>query len=411
MLTDTFAQICQIEGRSRDALGAIREASFAPAGKKSLDVTFPMRDVERMVGRTGAAIRRAEKENRVPPPKHMRDGRRLGYTLEEINRLRDLFGTQPGRAATDDPMVLAVQHVKGGVGKSTLTCNLAQYLGLAGYSVLVIDADPQGTTTAVFGRSPDYDVAVEETLFPFLMGDIRTLEPIISKTYFPGIDLIPAQLGLNSADSQLAYQMVKDRAAVLDELRAGIMEAASDYDIILMDPAPALGTIPLQVMRAANALLCPIRPSTLDFAASANFFAMLRESVESLEAVGLGPVYNWIRVVANDVQSKKAHIGSRRTIRDANGKVLREERSEGLVDMMRAIYGDAMLQTVVRDSAEIDNAATGFSTIFEMPEAITSRDVRRRALANMRAMCREVELLARRHWPSHLEALKEEGLA
>ena len=410
-MSETYDEICRIEAHSRDVLGKIREASFAPQDQKRLMVLFPMREVERMVGRSSDAIRLAEKEGKVPPPAAMRDGRRIGYSLEEVNRLRTHFDTLPHRKDDEEPLILPIQNVKGGVGKSTLTVHLAHYFALLGYRVLVVDADPQATTTSFSGLNPDSDVSRDETLYPYLTGAEVSLESVIRKTYFPQVDLIPAQLGLNDAEADLAAQMQSNPAEVLDDLREGIMEVAPNYDVVLLDPAPALGTIPLQVMRAANALLCPIRPSTTDFSASANFFTMLREAVGRLEAVGCVPVYNWIRVVANDVQtSKKTHMGVRRKERDKEGRVLRETREEGMVDLMRQIYGSVMLQTVVRDSAEIDNAAAGFASIFEATEAATSKEVRRRALSNIRNFCREVETLMRLQWPSHQESLQAQGL-
>lgn len=59
-------------------------------------------------------------------------------------------------------MVLVVGHVKGGCGKSTLATNLAVMAATAGKDVLLLDADPQGTSTKFtalregIGHTPGY---------------------------------------------------------------------------------------------------------------------------------------------------------------------------------------------------------------------------------------------------------------
>jgi Mrp family chromosome partitioning ATPase len=67
--------------------------------------------------------------------------------------------------------VIAVQDVKGGVGKSTLSVHLAQYLAIQGYRVCLIDCDSQASSTTLFGYVPDLDLSEGQTLYPFLRED------------------------------------------------------------------------------------------------------------------------------------------------------------------------------------------------------------------------------------------------
>ncbi|MBH9807654.1 chromosome partitioning protein, partial [Clostridioides difficile] len=81
------------------------------------------------------------------------------------------FGTRPWRKPEDPCAVIAVQNFKGGVGKSTLSVHLAQYLAIQGYRVCLIDCDSQASSTTLFGYVPDLDLTENQTLYPFLRED------------------------------------------------------------------------------------------------------------------------------------------------------------------------------------------------------------------------------------------------
>jgi chromosome partitioning protein len=270
-------EIRAIEESSYSVIDSLREAVFAPDGEKTLDRLFKITEAAEMVGRSTTAIRQAEKAGRLPNPEVGDSGRRTGYTLPEINHMREVFGTRPWRDPNkDEAVVMAIQNFKGGVGKSTVSAHTAQYLGLAGYRVLVIDCDPQGSTTSLFGINPDYDMEETDTLYPFLVGEEETIRYAIRETYWDQISIIPANLSLYDAEYAIAAKL-HGNPEMLDKLRRGIDAVKQDYDVIVIDPPPALGMISLSVLRAANALIVPCRPATIDFGSTAHFFTMLVE--------------------------------------------------------------------------------------------------------------------------------------
>lgn len=383
--------IREIETASYDVIERLRGAVFAPDGKKTLDRRFTISEVAEMVGRTAATIRKAESTGRLPTPERRSNGRRAPYSLEDVNRMRDLFQTRPWRyPKTDEPAVIGIQNFKGGVGKSTITVHLSHYLALRGYRVCVIDCDPQGSTTSLFGLNPDVDVKADLTLYPFLLGERESIEYAIADTHWDQVSLIPANLDVYSAEYFLAAKM-RENPQMLGRLRKGIEGITDAFDVILIDPPPALGMISLSVLHAANALVVPCRPATIDFGSTANFFTMLIEALEALQKLGLEGSYNFLRVLANDMdEGKSAH--------------------SRITDMMRDCYGSMMLNTVMKDSAEIDNAGGLLMSVYELEGPMTSAEVHKRAKVYLDAVNKEIELLIRKTWPSHLESLREEGV-
>ena len=78
--------------------------------------------------------------------------------------------------------------------------------------------------------------------------------------------------------------------------------------------------------------------------------------------------------------------------------------------MMDAVFARDMLETVIKDSAEIDNATANLLTVYEMTGPGTRTETHRRCRAYLDAFGREVELLVRKTWPSHHGKLRKEGI-
>ncbi len=78
--------------------------------------------------------------------------------------------------------------------------------------------------------------------------------------------------------------------------------------------------------------------------------------------------------------------------------------------MMDSVFPAEMLRAVLRDSAEIDNAAANLMTVYEITGPATRTETHRRCRAYLDAVGTEVETLIRRSWPSHHDRLAREGL-
>lgn len=68
---------------------------------------------------------------------------------------------------------ILVTSQKGGVGKSTLSANLAAYLQCAGYGVTLIDFDTHGSSSSWLSRSPNVGVDIQHRILPLNQGSNR----------------------------------------------------------------------------------------------------------------------------------------------------------------------------------------------------------------------------------------------
>ncbi|MCK2087012.1 ParA family protein [Thauera aromatica] len=148
-----------------------------------------------------------------------------------------------------------VFNQKGGVGKSTITCNLAAISARQGRRTLVVDLDPQGNSTQyLLGAAGD---ALETTLAGFFDQTLnfklnpRATADFVVASPFEGLHLMPSHPQLEELQGKLEsrYKIYKLRDA-LDEL-------ADDFDCVFIDTPPALNFFTRSALIAADACLIP----------------------------------------------------------------------------------------------------------------------------------------------------------
>lgn len=343
--------------------------------------TFKIGKVTSLVGRSESAIRQAEREGRLPNKKRADNKHREGYTLAEIDHIRDVFKTRPWRDDSDPTAIIAFQNFKGGVGKSTLSVHAAQDLAIKGYRVLLIDADAQASSTMMFGHIPDTDIDPEDTIASLLRGTpTRGIRELIRKTHYHNLDLIPANLHLYLAEYEIAARIRGQGFGVLQILSQEIQRIAHEYDVIILDPPPALGMVSLSVLQAANALVIPMPPSIIDFASTASFLGMLSENMSQLYRYGMSPAYGFIQIVLSKADSSVAH--------------------NQIAEMVNSVFGRIVFDTTIKSSAEYGNASQRLQSVFDLDETITHRKVRTRCLEQMESFGADLERQIKALWPS-----------
>ena len=148
---------------------------------------------------------------------------------------------------------IGVYNIKGGVGKTTTTVNIAFMAAQAGYRTLIWDLDPQGASSYYFRIKPRIKGGSLA-----LLGGRRTLNRAVKGTDYDDLDLLPADFSYRHMDLQLDGGKKSYR-----RLQKLIKPMRKDYDLVFLDCPPSISLVSENIFSAADLLLVPTIPTTL----------------------------------------------------------------------------------------------------------------------------------------------------
>lgn len=216
--------------------------------------------------------------------------------------------------------VITVANQKGGCGKTTTTVNLAAYIALKGSHVLLIDLDPQGSSTTHMGIDKDN---LAKNMNEVMM-DRMKLADIIIPTIVNGLDLAPTNNDLVEADAVLTSKVGREK-----RLRKKVMEL-NGYDYVVIDTPPALGNMTLNALVACDKVIVPIQ---VEFFAVEGLKTLIR-MLDELNDLGYQPERKYLLTMCD------------------NRRKITEEVSKKIRDLL----GDSVFNTVIPENVRLVEA-------------------------------------------------------
>ena len=144
--------------------------------------------------------------------------------------------------------VITVANQKGGVAKTTTAVALAHGLALKGYSVLLIDVDPQGQCATMLG------VAQEPGIFN-LLACAYPLQDVVQTTGRENLLLLPGDKRTSVAQALLVLEHPGEVDVLQRALEAGVNNHGLHY--IVVDTAPSVGALQEAALWMADSVIVP----------------------------------------------------------------------------------------------------------------------------------------------------------
>ena len=387
----TLASMAEQGAKSTHMLATVRDLMLAPSAEKKAP-SFTLEQLASLCGITKQSLSyRLSKRTDLPQGVIGSRGKGRRFTLKEARAWVKALRPAPARPANERALVIAVANTKGGVGKTTTSFVLAQGLSRRGYDVLLFDGDPQGSSTTLCGTVPETDVDEGDTVIPFLAGDQADLRYAVRKTYWDGLDLIPANTQAYAAELYIPANAQKGKRKLWNQLAPGLAPILSDFDVVIIDTAPALSYMTINALFAADGIIVPVPPNALDYAAGAQFWSLFGDLATSLEGFDNTALADKTWAFTYVLPTNVDHSSSAYPV---------------VRDWMTRTYGEKIFPGEIFKSKVAETLAAEFSTVYDVTRYEGNAASFTRLRDGYDRMCEVMDFTLQRVWEARAAPTK-----
>lgn len=355
--------LINVADRSAAMLDRIRDSMLQPHPRKEAPV-FPSNKVQALCGIDKTKMNTLLKAGKLPQGTQESKGKMRRFTLAETMQWVEATVKPKKRGKGKKGRIITVGNFKGGVTKTSTAMNLAQGLTLRrGRRVLIIDLDPQGSTTTLFGINPSAEIQVEQTVLPVIEQSQEDLRYAPMQTYWENLDLIPASSDLFNAEFLLPAQVHQGDATFQfwQVLRNALEPLRDDYDYIILDTAPTLSYLTINSIFAADSMLVPIVPDVLSYSSMVQFWSLFSDLVNGMRSFGRDgemKSFDSVEILISRMPSKTS--------------------AQLVNEWIRKTYGSYVSPIEIPETELARTMSTEFKTIYDMPNYDGSAEAYRR---------------------------------
>lgn len=233
------------------------------------------------------------------------------FTQEAVNKMALSLGKRLPYSRQGKMHRIIISNLKGGVGKSSLTINLAGGLATSayhGYKILVIDLDPQGSLTNTY--SPFLVEGEYISVGDLLCNNVELAEgetfsdavhSACLETNIPDLDIIPADTSDIIFDAFVRNKQFEARKTGIPfsahDAFEPIMDALKNtYDIVIIDTPPRVSEAVVAAHFSATSVIVPMRPAQGDHDSSTKYLYNLKTLYSQFSELG-HKGYDFIKLI------------------------------------------------------------------------------------------------------------------
>ena len=328
----------------------IREQMLAPRPRKNAP-NFTISQVATLCGidRTRINYVLTKDDTSLPKGTLQGMGRSRVFSLAETQEWIRAESSIPTRPHDVHGDIIVIANFKGGSTKTTTAMSLAQGLTLRGKTVLVVDLDPQASLTELCGMYAEQDVAEEDTILPLIYEDEENLGYAVKETYWNNLYVIPAATPISAAEFVIPKKVMENRKFPFWRIIGdGLSPLREEFDYIIIDTSPSMSYLTINGLMAANAMVMPLVPESLDFISSTQFWGLFADLCRAFSELEPSKVFDFVSVLLSKVDNGPASAAP----------IVRS--------WSQRAYGDWLLPVEIPMSSVVGSEALEFATIYDI---------------------------------------------